>query len=145
VPRNHGPNVSGLAAVTPSGVCAPLVIEGAIEGQVFLPWPQQWLLPRLAPGTTIVLDNLRVHHNPAVRAAIEAGGCHVCYLPACSPDFNPIELVFAKLKTHLRGVVARALAPLIQAISDGLASVTTTDIAGCYHHCGFTLPPEQTS
>ena len=82
VPRNHGPNVSCLAALTPTGICAPLVIEGAIDGQVFVPWLQQWLLPQLAKGTTIVLDNLSVHHNPAVRAAIEAAGCQVRYLPA---------------------------------------------------------------
>lgn len=145
VPRNHGPNVSCLAALTPSGVCAPLVIEGAIDGQVFGPWLQEWLLPQLVPGTTIVLDNLSVHHNPAVRAAIAAAGCQVRYLPAYSPDFNPIELVFAKLKTSLRGVAARALEPLVAAIGAGLATVTPTDIAGFYRHCGFALPAEQPS
>jgi transposase len=145
VPRNHGPNVSCLAALTPTGICAPLVIEGAVDGQVFVPWLQQWLLPQLAPGTTLVLDNLSVHHNPAVRAAIEAAGCQVRYLPAYSPDFNPIELVFAKLKTYLRGVAARTLDPLISAIGAGLATITPADIAACYRHCGFALPAEQPS
>ena len=145
VPRTHGPNVSCLAALTPTGIWAPRVIEGAIDGQVFVPWLQQWLLPRLVPGTTIVLDNLSVHHNPAGRIAIEAAGCQVCYLPAYSPDFNPIELVFAQLKTYRRGVTARTLAPLIRAIGDGLATVTTSDIAGYYRHCGFPLPPKQPS
>ena len=145
VPRNHGPNVSCLAALTPTGICAPLVIEGAIDGQVFVPWLQQWLLPQLAKGTTIVLDNLSVHHNPAVRAAIEAAGCQVRYLPVYSPDFNPIELVFAKLKPYLRGVAARSLEPLRHAIGEGLTTITPTDVAGYYRHCGFALPPVQPS
>jgi transposase len=122
-----------------------LVIEGAVDGLVFVPWLQQWLLPQLAPGTTLVLDNLSVHHNPAVRAAIEAAGCQVCYLPAYSPDFNPIELAFAKLKTSLRGVAARTRESLIAAIGQGLATITPTDIAGYYRHCGFALPVEQPS
>jgi hypothetical protein len=78
VPRNHGPNVSCLAALTPAGICAPLVIPGAIDRRVFLPWLREWLLPALPPGTTIVLDNLSVHRSPAVRAAVEAAGCAIC-------------------------------------------------------------------
>jgi len=147
VPRNHGPNVSCLAALTATGVCAPLVIEGAVDGRVFRPWIQDWLLPQLAPGTSIVLDNLSVHRNAAVRTAVEAAGCHLRFLPAYSPDLNPIELVFAKLKTHLRGVAARAYEPLLAAIGEGLDRVTATDIAGFYRHCGYDLarPPTQPS
>jgi transposase len=144
VPRNHGPNVSCLAARTPTGVCAPLVIEGAISGAVFVPWMRDWLLPRLAPGTSIGLDNLSVHRNAAVRAAVEAAGCHLRYLPAYSPDLNPIELAFAKLKTHLRGVAARSYAPLLDAIGEGLDRITSTDIAGFHRHCGYQLPPPAT-
>jgi transposase len=140
VPRNHGANVTCLAALTPTGIRAPLVIEGAVDGQVFRQWLREWLLPTLERGTTIVLDNLNVHRNLDVRVAIAAAGCHLRYLPAYSPDFNPIELVFAKLKTHLRGIAARAFAPLVAAIGDGLARITTTDIAGYYRHCGFALP-----
>jgi hypothetical protein len=76
----------------------------------------------------------------AVRAVLEAAGCHVRYLPAYSPDFNPIELAFAKRKAHLRGVGARAFAPLTDAIGDGRAAITSDDIAGFYRHCGFALP-----
>jgi transposase len=137
VPRNHGPNVSCLAALTSTGICAPLVIEGAMNGRVFVPWIRDWLLPQLAPGMSIVLDNLSVHRNPAV----EAAGCRLRYLPAYSPDLNPIELVFAKLKAHLRGVAARSYDPLIDAIGDGLDRVTATDIAGFYRHCGYELSP----
>jgi transposase len=140
VPRNHGPNVSCLAALTPTGIIAPLAIEGAVDSGVFVPWLREWLLPRLAPGTTIVLDNLSVHKHADVRPAVEAAGCQVRYLPAYSPDFNPIELVFAKLKAHLRGVAARAFDPLVDAIGTGFTQVTPTDIAGYYRHCGFALP-----
>lgn len=139
VPRNHGANVTCLAALTPAGIEAPLVIEGAITGDVFLPWVRTWLLPTLARGTTVVMDNLNVHRNANVRAAIEAAGCQLVYLPAYSPDFNPIELAFAKLKAYVRGVAARAFDPLVDAIGAGLTRITPTDIAGYYRHCGFAL------
>ncbi len=140
VPRNHGPNVSCLAALTPTGIAAPLVIEGAIDGAVFLPWLREWLLPSLASGTTIVLDNLSVHRNPDVRKAVEGAGCHLRYLPSYSPDFNPIELAFSKLKTHLRGVATRSFEPLLAAIGTGLDGITPADIRGYDDHCGFPLP-----
>ncbi len=140
VPRNRGPNVSCLAAVGATGILAPLAIEGAIDSAVFVPWLIDWLLPQLAPGTTIVCDNLSVHRHAAVLPAVAAAGCHLVYLPAYSPDLNPIEQLFAKLKTYLRAVAARSFEALVTAIGTGLDAVTTTDIAGCYRHCGFMLP-----
>lgn len=97
--------------------------------------------PPLPPYATVVLDNLSVHRCPAVREAIEAAGCDFRYLPAYSPDFNPIELVFAKLKTHLRGAAARAFDPLVDAIGTGLDHITAADLAGYSRHCGFPFPP----
>ena len=144
VPRNHGANVTCLAALTPTGIAAPLVIEGAMDGPVFRQWIRAWLLPALARGTTIVLDNLNVHRHPEVRTAATAAGCHLRYLPAYSPDFNPIELAFAQLKAHLRGGAARAFEPLVTAIGEGFAQITSDDIAGYYRHCGFPLPPPAT-
>ncbi len=140
VPRNHGPNVTCLAALTATGVIAPLVIEGAVDGSVFLPWLRDWLLPSLAPGTTVVLDNLSVHRNPDVRRAVAGAGLNLRYLPPYSPDFNPIELAFSKLKTHLRGVAARSFEPLLAAIGTGLNQITPADIRGYFDHCGFPLP-----
>jgi transposase len=140
VPRNHGANITCLAALTPPGIGAPLVIEGAMTGEVFLPWVRDWLLPTLGRGATVVMDNLNVHRNAAVRQAIEAAGCHLIYLPAYSPDFNPIERAFAKLKAYLRGVAARTFDPLVAAIGAGLGQITCADIAGYYRHCGFALP-----
>jgi transposase len=144
VPRNHGPNVTCLAALRATGIVAPLVVEGAVDGAVFVPWLTAWLLPRLAPGTTIICDNLSVHKHEAVRPAVEAAGCRLEYLPASSPDLNPIELIFAKLKTHLRAAASRTYEALVAAIGTGFDAITTADTAGCYRHCGYPLPEPET-
>ena len=143
VPRNHGPNVTCLAALTPTGIMAPLVFRGALDGIVFETWVRKALVPALTSGTTVVLDNLSVHKNRAARELIEAAGCTVCFLPAYSPDFNPIELAFSKLKTYLRGVAAREYDPLVAAIGAGLTAITAADAAAYYRHCGYHLPPSQ--
>ncbi len=142
VPRNRGPNVRCLAALTPTGIAAPLVIAGAIDGSVFLPWLRNWLLPTLAPGTTIVLDTLSVHRNPDVRKAVTAANCHVRFLPAYSPDFNPLELAFAKLKTHLRGTASRTDDTLVAAIGDGMNQISAADATAWYVHCGYCFPDD---
>ena len=144
VPRNHGANVTCLVAMGPTGMQAPCVFEGAVTGELFVCWLRRWLVPTLRWGTTVVLDNLSVHRNAAVRAVLEAAGCRLIYLPAYSPDFNPIEQAFSKLKTHLRAAAARAFDPLVDAIGAGLAAITTADIAGFYRHCGFALPEPAT-
>lgn len=145
VPRNHGPNITCLVALGPTGTPAPCVFEGAVTSALFVRWLQDWLLPTLTPGTTIVCDNLSVHRHKDVRPVIEGAGCHLRYLPAYSPDFNPIELAFSKLKTHLRGAAARSFETVLAAIGDGLDRITPTDIRGYYAHCGFPLsdPDEQ--
>jgi transposase len=139
VPRNHGPNVTCLAALTPTGMRAPWVFEGALDGPLFAQWVQDCLVPSLTPGTTVVLDNLRVHHHAGARAAIEAAGCQLHFLPAYSPDFNPIEQVFAKLKGHLRSAGAPTFETLVEAIGTGLGQISLTDIQGFYRHCGYPL------
>src|SRR5690606_38974077 len=103
LPRNHGHNVTCLAAITAMGVIEPVVFAGALDGPIFAQWLIERLLPALPRGAIIVLDNLSVHKNAAARAAVEAAGCELRFLPAYSPDFNPIELIFAQLKAHLRG------------------------------------------
>jgi transposase len=147
VPRNHGQNVTCLTAISPHGIHAPCVFEGALDGPLFLHWVREWLVPGLARGTTIVLDNLAVHRSPAVRQAVEAAGCFLLFLPAYSPDFNPIELIFALLKTHLRGVAARTTEAVIEAIGRGMDRITPRHIQNCYGHCGYALsdPPPQPS
>ncbi len=142
VPRNHGPNLSCLAALTTTGITAPLVIEGAIDGSVFQPWLRDWLLPAVPEGTTIVCDNLSVHRNPDVPKLVAAAGCQLRFLPAYSPDFNPIELAFSKLKTHLRAVGGRTPDTLLAAIGDGFGTVTAADARSWFRHCGYPVPPE---
>jgi len=139
VPRNQGANITCLVAIGPRGPLAPCVFEGALDGETFATWVQAWLVPTLTPGMTVVLDNLSVHKHAGAREAIEQAGCHLRFLPPYSPDFNPIELAFAKLKTHLRGVAARAFDPLVDAIGMGLNHITRTDIASWYRHCGYAL------
>ncbi|MDQ3692647.1 MAG: IS630 family transposase [Chloroflexota bacterium] len=141
VPRNHGPNITCLAALTPTGISVPLVFKGALDGDVFVTWVREWLAPSLRPGTTVILDNLSVHKHQHARAAIEAVGGTVRFLPPYSPDCNPIEHAFAKLKTHLRGVAARDYDSLTTAIGDGLDRITPADAAAYYRHCGYHLPP----
>lgn len=139
VPRNHGPNVSCLMAISPAGVLAPLAVEGAIDGTIFVRWLTEWLLPGLPPGTTIICDNLRVHRNPKVRPAIEAAKCHLRYLPPYSPDFNPIEQVFSMLKARLRAAASRTFESLVTAIGAALDATTPTHLANCYRSCGYKL------
>ncbi|HEV2065819.1 MAG TPA: IS630 family transposase [Thermomicrobiales bacterium] len=140
VPRNRGPNITCLVALGATGTLAPCVFEGAVTSDLFVRWLQEWLVPTLVPGTTVVLDNLAVHRHAAVRSAIEEADCALRYLPPYSPDFNPIELAFSKLKTHLRGAAARSYETVLTAIGTGLDRITPADIRGYYAHCGFPLP-----
>lgn len=139
IPRNHGENVTCIAALTVAGITAPLVFEGALDGPIFAQWVREWFVPTLHPGQTIVLDNLNVHKNAAARQAIEAAGCRLQFLPAYSPDFNPIEPAFSKLKTFLRAIAARAFDPLVDAIGAGIATITAADARAYYRHCGYHL------
>lgn len=147
VPRTHGQNITCLTAISATGIFAPCVFKGALDGPLFLQWLREWLLPAVPRGTTIGLDNLSVHRNPDVREAVEATGCFLVFLPAYSPDFNPIEQVFAQLKTHLRAAAARTIPSLVEAIGAGFATVTPAQIRAYDHHCGYPLPdpPSQPS
>lgn len=140
VPRNHGHNITCLAAISATRVVAPCVFERSLDGMVFTQWVEDWLLPALPKGTTIVLDNLSVHRNPDVRAAVVKAHCRLLFLPAYSPDFNPIELLFSQLKTHLRGVAARSFDAVVDAIGTGLDAVTPAHLRAYYRHCGYPVP-----
>lgn len=137
VPRNHGANVTCLAVLAQTGIMQSLVFEDALDGAIFTQWLQERLLPILAPGTSIVLDNLSVHRNAQARAAVEAAQCRFVFLPPYSPDFNPIELGFSKLKAWLRGSEARDVDTLTIAIGDGLNRISSADAQAFFHHCGY--------
>lgn len=139
-PRNHGPNVTLLAALTPAGAGPALAVAGAADGAAVELYVREALAPSLRPGQVVVLDNLSAHRGDGVRAAVEAAGARLLFLPPYSPDFNPIELAFAKVKPRLRRAAARAVDPLVAATGEALGAVTAADARAYYAHCGFPLP-----
>jgi hypothetical protein len=139
-PRNHGPNVTLFAALTPQGMGPALAMEGGADGVAFGRYVRELLVPSLHPGQVVILDQLNVHKGAAIRALIEDAGCRLLLLPSYSPDFNPIEHAFAKITTHLRAVAARTFADLAAAIGVALDRVTPTDAHGFFAGCGYHLP-----
>ncbi len=137
VPRNWGKNITLIAGLTLSGIQAPFILEGAIDTLAFETYVEQVLAPSLSPGQVVVLDNLSVHKGERVRAAIEARGCQVLFLPAYSPDLTPIEEAFSKLKTWLRRLGARTREALEEAIAQALTQITVQDAHGWFWHCGY--------
>ena len=139
VPRNHGHNVTLLAALTPTGIGPSMTITGAIDTAAFAAYVQRFLVPSLHPGQVVILDNLSAHKSAGARAAIEAAGCEIRFLPAYSPDFNPIELAFAKIKASLRAAAARDEDALQAATAQAIDRITPADAHAFYVHCGFPL------
>ena len=141
-PRKRGPNTSILAALSPAGLLAPMTVEGGTTIEVFASFLEHCLCPALRPGQVVLLDNLAVHKNHAVIAQIEATGARVVFLPRYSPDRQPIEGVFAKLKEFLRHEKARTQEALQAAIARGLATITPQDARGFFAHCGYHSNPQ---
>lgn len=139
VPRNWGQNTTLLAAMDAQGMLAALVVEGAGDRLVFETFVAHLLAPALQPGQVVVWDNLSVHKSQRARELIEARGCSLRFLPPYSPDFNPIEQAFSKLKAYLRRAGERTREQLWEAIGAGLATITTSDCQGWYRHCGYHL------
>jgi transposase len=138
-PRNRGPNTTVLAALTTEGLQAPMLIEGSTNPDVCLTSLDQVLCPGLHSGQSVVMDNLNVHRAAAVRERIEARDCQLVFLPSYSPDFNPIEEAFSKLKSYLRRAKARTREGLESAIAAGLQRITAQDACGWFTHCGFAV------
>ena len=134
-PRNWGDNVSIVSALGLSGPLATMHMAGAINGEAFLLYLDHFLLPKLWPGAVVVMDNLSAHKLKAVRARIEAVGARLVYLPPYSPDFNPIELAWSKLKSFLRKAAASHRDPRRHA--DGLQTLTAQNAQGWFAHCGY--------
>jgi len=136
-PRNWGENVSILGALCLRGTLEPMVVSGATDGAVFLTYLKEVLVAQLWPGAVVVLDNLGAHKVKGVKELIEAAGARLLYLPPYSPDLNPIEMAWSKLKGHLRKVAARTTATLDAAIGQGLRAVSASDTFGFFKHCGY--------
>lgn len=137
LPLHSGPNVTLLAALTPEGLGALLSVNGAVNGQVFAAYLDQLLGPMLRPGDVVVLDNLPVHKVAGLDEVAQKYGARLLYLPPYSPDFNPIELAFSKLKTWLHTVQARTRDLLEQAICAAAEWITEGDAKNWFDHCGY--------
>lgn len=124
IPHGHWKTTTLVAGLRNSGMVAPMVLDGPINGELFLTYVEQVLVPELRPGDVVIMDSLGSHKGAGVRAAIQAAGASLRYLPPYSPDFNPIENAFAKLKAMLRKAAERTLDALWNAV--GLISETFT-------------------
>jgi transposase len=139
-PVNYGPNVSVAGAIRLDGVVAALIVDGAFDGEAFVAFTQSVLAPCLRADDVVVMDNLASHKVSGVVEAIEAVGARVMYLPPYSPDFNPIEMCWSKVKEYLRAQAARTSKALDDAIARGLDLVTLSDLSGWFGHCGYAYP-----
>jgi len=139
VPQNWGRNLTMLAALSVAGVEATMTVEGATDTDVFCAYVSQVLSPTLEIGDIVVMDNLSAHKAQRVRELIEARGARLVYLPPYSPDFNPIERCWSKIKTYLRAAKARTSARLDEAIKQAFETITEADARAWFKHCGYAL------
>ena len=137
VPQGHYKTTTVTAALRTTGLCALSLVDGATNGARFRSYVEDSLVPVLRPGDTVILDNLQAHKVAGVRQAIEAVGARVLYLPPYSPDFNPIEQIFAKLKHLLRTAVARTVPALWAAIRDACTGFTPDECRNCLTAAGY--------
>ena len=136
-PRNPGENKTVVAALTVDGIGPRLRFDGGMTSARFEGYVRHVLAPTLRPGPVVIADNLRAHHTPGARAAIEARGARFLPLPPSSPDFNPIEHAFSKVKQALRRAQARTDDDLRTATWSAFATITPADAAGWFAHCGY--------
>jgi transposase len=137
VPHGHWKTTTFLAALRSSGLTAPLVVDGAVNGAIFSAYVKQQLAPTLRPGDIVIMDNLSAHKVSGVRAAIEARGATVAYLPPYSPDLNPIETVFSKFKTLLRSAAKRTVDALWHTCGKLLDEFPEPECRNHIRHCGY--------
>lgn len=137
VPHGHWKTLTFVAALRIDGLTAPYVIDGAMDGPSFLAYVEQVLAPTLHKGDVVFMDNLRTHKIAGVREALEAVGAKVRYLPAYSPDFNPIEMAFSKLKAAMRNGAARSVKALIKLIGRLIKTFSPAECANYFRHAGY--------
>jgi transposase len=137
VPHDHWQSSTFIAALRAESITAPFLIDGAVNADVFTAYLEQVLCPELRCGDVVVLDNLSTHKIASVNALISARGATVRYLPPYSPDLNPIEMAFAKLKSHLRQAAARNSDDLLDALAHSLTSFRPTHCQGFFRHAHY--------
>ena len=143
VPRNWGANVTLLSSMTRSGMGPSLAVEGPTTREVFEAYVGKVLAPQLLPGQIVVMDNLSAHKGSRIRELIEGRGCELLYLPPYSPDLNPIEEAFSKVKGILRRAEARGRGALMEATGAALSAVSGHDAKGFFEHRGYRLLVQQ--
>ena len=137
-PGGHWNTTTMIAAITLDGYQAPMVINGATNREVFKVYVEKFLLATLEPGDCVVVDNLSAHKGNEIREMIESVGAELWFLPPYSPDLNPIEKMWSKVKAILRKIKARTEEDLIAAIATALEQVTASDCLGWFKSCGYT-------
>jgi transposase len=136
-PHGHWKTTTMISGVRLDGACASMVLDGATDADAFRAYVQHVLVPELRRGDVVVMDNLQPHKSAGVREMIESAGASVLYLPPYSPDFNPIENMWSKVKQFLKSVAARTFDELCDAIAEALRRVTRDDCVGFFNHCGY--------
>ena len=131
-----------LGAISCTGLAALMTTRAFTNDAVFRAFVEQVLLPTLRPGQIVVLDNLWPHKRAEIRRLIEDAGCRVLYLPRYSPEYNPIELCWSKMKNHLRSLAARTLESLEGAVAEAMNLITASDARAWFGHCGYKLASE---
>jgi transposase len=139
VPRNRGKNTTLLSSMSVEGMGPSLAVEGATNREVFETYVEHILAPTLRKDQVVVMDNLTAHKGERVRELIEGRGCELLYLPPYSPDFNPIEEAFAKIKCLVRKAEARSREALLEAIGKAISALSAQDAHGFFEHCGYRM------
>jgi transposase len=137
LPHGHWKTTTFVGALRATGMTAPMVLDGPMDGSAFEAYVTQVLVPTLRPGDIVVMDNLAAHKRAEVGIAIDAAGARLLYLPPYSPDLNPIEMAFAKLKAALRKAAARSVEALVGAIAVALAAFTAQDCLNFFAAAGY--------
>ena len=141
VPQGHYKTQTMLAGIRLSGSVAPVVFDGSINGEIYADWVEQFLIRDLQPGDVVIADNLAAHMNVRAMNLIEAAGCRVLFLPQYSPDLNPIEEMWSKIKSILREIEARTIDALYDAVAVALDRITLSDCRGFFKHSGYLEIP----
>ena len=137
IPHGHWKTTTFTAGLSTRGIIAPWLLDGPMDGEAFQIYVNTALVPELRSGDIVIMDNLRPHKAPAVRQAIEDAGAELHFLPPYSPDVNPIELAFSKLKAHLRKAAARTRDDLWDAVAEAIETFTSQQCQNFFAHCGY--------
>ena len=138
VPHGHWKTTTFIAAVCLDGLIAPYVLDGPIDGETFRAYVEQMLAPTLAPGDLVIMDNLASHKVRGIREAIAAAGAELVYLPPYSPDLNPIENLFSKIKAFLRKRAERTIDGLWHSIGEAIKAISPDECRNCFRHAGYS-------